>query len=115
MTDEQMRHCAEAWERSRALFGECVPYVYMVDKHVYFLRNMARRAAYIAGKQIERMSANECYGLLHKGRQVRRDIPVGIEEGYEGALYQDGRLFSDNIFITYNHQQIRIYESTIND
>lgn len=114
MTEEQRAHCAEAWQRTKGLYGEFVPYVYMVDGRIYFFKNIARRAAYLYGKEIERMSARECYAELNNGKMIRKDIKVGFPWIYDGELYKGGNLFVDSDIKFYD-QIIRNYETTYNN
>lgn len=70
MTTAMKYKAAAALMRSRAITAteQLLPVVYIVGEHLYWFKNVARRAAYIEKKHIEMMTIEAAWSIIEKDK-----------------------------------------------
>ena len=104
---------AAALMRSRAITAteQLLPVVYIVGEHLYWFKNVARRAAYCEKKHIEMMTIEAAWSITEKNKPFDRS-KVDKHFNQQGDTYGTF-LFCDSHVIV-NDMEVLKYEQPIN-
>ena len=113
MTNEMRHKAAAALMRSRAITAaeKLLPVVYIVGNHLYWFKNVARRAAYCEKKHIEMMTIEAAWSIAKPDYPFdKRQVDKQFDQ--HGETY-DTFLFSDSKVLV-NDTEVLKYEQPIN-
>ena len=113
MTNEMRHKAAAALMRSRAITADekLLPVVYIVGNHLYWFKNVARRAAYCEKKHIEMMTIEGAWSIAKEDKPFdSRQVDKHFDQ--HGDTYGTF-LFCDSKVIV-NDIEVLKYEQPIN-
>ena len=113
MTNEMRHKAAAALMRSRAITAteKLLPVVYIVGNHLYWFKNVARRAAYCEKKHIETMTIEGAWSI------AKPDQPFDKKQ-VDKHFDQHGDVFGTFLFcdsnVIVNDMEVLRYEQPLN-
>ena len=113
MTTAMKYKAAAALMRSRAITAteQLLPVVYIVGEHLYWFKNVARRAAYIEKKHIETMTIEGAWSIAKPDQPFdKKQVDKHFDQ--HGETYGTF-LFCDSKVIV-NDMEVLKYEQPIN-
>ena len=103
MTEKMKYKAVAALMRSPGLTGseQYLPMVYVVGEHIYWFRNVARRAAYCEQKRIESMNIETAWKIADPGMPFdRHKVDRNFDqqgETFDTFLFCDSKVLTNDI------------------